>query len=223
MTTHSTQQLLTARLKLGLLDGAEEMAQRLVDVQRARPGRDMKLGRSLLTLAMVIEAKGEPARAAPHFDECLELIRRDWGPEHPYVAHTLVFRTRCLLAAEAWEEALRSARESADLNTKVFGRDHEQHGLAAHDLGRALLRTGDAAGCLPWLREAVRVLRANRPWSKDEANALQQISEALAALGRADEAAEALREVLALYEKTGVTGNDPRTAAVRRRIDELGR
>jgi hypothetical protein len=68
----------------------------------------------------------------------------------------------------------------------------------------------------------VRILRSQGPGSREEAAALGELSEALAALGRTAAATEALRELLALYERKGVKEDDPRVAAARRRIEELG-
>jgi tetratricopeptide (TPR) repeat protein len=209
--------------RAGRLDGLEKEAQELVDLQRALAGGrpDFRLGGYIVTLANVIAAKGEPRRAIPHYLECLDLIRKSMGIETVPGAHTLIFTLRAYVAAEAYEEALPLARESLGVQEKVLGKESANYAFAAGLLGTILLRTGDPAAAEIALRDARDRLRTLAPSWNDLALALAGLAEALAAQGRTGEAVEAAKEHVAFAEKNYAKG-DPRLAAARKRLEELG-
>jgi serine/threonine protein kinase len=210
------------RTRAGRVKGLEPLAQELVDLQRALAGGkpDFRLGGYILTLANVIVAAGEPRRAIPYYDECLDLVRGGVGIETGPGAHTLIFALRAYVAAEAYEEALPLARESLSVQGKLFGEQSLNYAFAAQHLGVVLVRTGDFAAAEKLLREARELLKTFGPDSGEMATTLRCLDEALAGQGRTAEAMEVAKEHVAFGEKN-YGKEDPRLAAARKRIEEL--
>jgi tetratricopeptide (TPR) repeat protein len=155
---------------------------------------------------------GDPAAAERELRRDYETLER--MGERNYIATTAAFLAEALYQLGRDTEAA----EFAEFSRKTTAEDD----LAGQYFWRAVLaklraRQGELAEAEGLAREAVDLaMQSDDP--TDQANVLSDLAEVLAAAGRTDEAAEALRGAL---ERNDVKGNRVAADAARRRLEAL--
>ncbi len=144
-------------------------------------------------LALALYHRGSFEEAEEHAREALELFRRQFGDEHPYVAESLVFLGTVLVRKGAYEEVERLCLEGLDSQRRWLG---DEHPAVADSLtSLALLRIAQSRfGEAEELgRQALasrrQALPADSWWIADSESVL---GAALAGQGRYQEAEELL-------------------------------
>jgi class 3 adenylate cyclase/tetratricopeptide (TPR) repeat protein len=155
---------------------------------------------------------GDPEAAERSFRAGYEIHRRYGDEAHGSTAAAFLALALCRLGrfdeADEFATIARTTGAEDDLATQVFAR-------SAQALVRSARREYDEARRLA--REAVDMYAgAQSPWF--HGNALMMLAEVSRAAGVFDEAAEAARAALALFERKG---NEPGAASARALIDEV--
>jgi tetratricopeptide (TPR) repeat protein len=131
------------------------------------------------------------AEARPLYERALAIRLRVLGPEHPDTAMSLDKLARLLQDQGDLEGACPMFERALTIREKSLGPEHSDTATsrARYNLARLLLANGNAAAALPFSEDALaaheKTLGQNHHWTKDSARVT---AEALAALGRADEA-----------------------------------
>jgi tetratricopeptide (TPR) repeat protein len=149
-----------------------------------------KTGTSLNNLALQLMEQGDLAGARPLLERALAIGQKVLGPEHPDVAKGLSNLARLLNKAGHASDAEPLFLKAITIDEKALGRDHQLTQRHLSHYARLLLDTARTAEALPLAQTALATHEtasgANHPWTKDSARVT---ADALAALGRADEAA----------------------------------
>jgi eukaryotic-like serine/threonine-protein kinase len=171
---------------------------------------DPRLADSLINLANALGAKGRLDEADAAIAEAQRLIEHGFGPSHPRMAHALHNRGVLAYRRADYVAAANLLRSATTIRVAALPPEHPDVAGALHDLGEVLLRLheiepGHAA---PHQHEAVEIfsravaLRETNlgPQHVHLANSLRGLGQALAGLGRTDEAAQALERALAIRQ-----------------------
>ena len=138
-------------------------------------------------------AQGHLEEAVPLYERSLDIIVRAYGPRHPMVAVVNLNLSNTLRSLGRYDEAQRHLDTATALETELFGADSEAAAYNLHARAQLELERGRPADALDPSRRAVgiwsNVLGPDHP---RVAHALTTRGRALAALGRSDEAVEAL-------------------------------
>jgi tetratricopeptide (TPR) repeat protein len=156
---------------------------------------------SLNNLAFVLQDQGDLAGARPLFERALAIGEKTLGAEHPDVATRLSNLARLLNKTGHASKAEPLFHRAISIGEKALGSNHTLTQRYVTHYARLLLDTARAAEALPLAQTALATHEtasgANHLWTKDSARVT---ADALAALGRADEAAE-LRARYALSDE----------------------
>jgi tetratricopeptide (TPR) repeat protein len=173
----------------GDLMGARPLLKRALAIHE-RVRDHPRTAADLNNLAVLFQAQGDLAAAQPLFERALAIREEVLGPEHPDTATSLNNLARLLNKAGHASEAEPLFRKAITIGEKALGSNHRLTLRWVSNYGRLLLDTGRAAEALPLAQTALSTHEAasgaNHPWTKDSARVT---ADALAALGRADEAA----------------------------------
>ncbi len=144
---------------------------------------------SLANLALLLRDQGDLAAARPLFERALAIRETALGPEHPHTAASLA-NLALLLRDQGDLAAARPLFERAlAICETALGPDHPQTGRVRSNYARLLLAAGDPEAAQAQGEVALaaheKALGANHPWT---ANSARITADALAALGRAQDA-----------------------------------
>jgi tetratricopeptide (TPR) repeat protein len=174
-----------------LARSAYEMTRRLVGPMNPQTGE------TLATLAMILRDTGRLDEAEKMFLEVTQIFRETLGPEHPMVGMGLTNTARLRIQKRDYANAERLIREALVIQRRTFGSTTgESLGLLA-DIRE---RDGNTAEVVALRRESLDVRRAafgSMPHPQLE-QAMRDLARALAADGKATEAASVLQEADAL-------------------------
>ncbi len=195
------------QLGAGQLDHAATTIEQALDaLQLERGPRSVDVATAHVTLAAILDAKGDVARARAHARTADEILRESHGVAHPDRVHalsalgTLEFREeRFSAAVVAYARALELAALQADALPST---------LAIHraNLGEALLRDGDLPRAKGLLERAVLDLEsALGPDDPQLAIPNKALGEVLLARGEVPAARERLQRALVVLERHGVS------------------
>jgi tetratricopeptide (TPR) repeat protein len=148
---------------------------------------------SLDGLATLLREQGDLVGARSLYERALEIREKVLGPAHMATAQSLS-NLASLLADEGDLTKARTHYERALAIFEMISPEHPNTNRVRRNFARLLLATGSAAEALTFGETALaaheKILGKNYHWTRDSAGTA---ADALAALGRADEAA-ALRE-----------------------------
>jgi tetratricopeptide (TPR) repeat protein len=177
------------------LAGARPLFERALAIREKMLGPEHPdTATSLNNLASQLRDQGDLTGARPLFERASAIRERVLGPEHPSTATSLSNLARLLNQTGYAKEAEPLFLRAIAIGEKKVGASHPLTQRYRSYYARLLLDTGHAAAALHLAQAALATLEAasgpNHPWTKESAHVT---ADALAALGRAEEAA-ALRE-----------------------------
>lgn len=157
---------------------------------------------SLVNLAGLLRHQGDLLGARRHYERALAIDEKVYGCDHPQVALDLN-QIAVLLQNQGDAHGARTAFERAlTIEKKAIGPEHPNTNLRRSNLARLLIGTGEPAEALRLGEAALAAheltLGPSHAWTK---NSARVTADALAALGRSDEAA-ALRTRYGLKQAT---------------------
>ena len=183
--------------------GAADSLSRAALTLEARPGSDpAEHARTLHNLALLAEARGEPAEAESLYERTLEIRRQVQGADHPDVASALHSLALLELDEGRPEAAERSMREALGIWRKILGDRHPFLAASLTNLAVLLRDSGKVVEAGPLIREAVDIQRA--ALGRDDpqlGGTLYNLAKQLQAEGRPEEAEPLIREALAIERK----------------------
>jgi eukaryotic-like serine/threonine-protein kinase len=144
---------------------------------------------------------GEDEDAQRNFDAAHAGLLAAFGPRHPEVAQARQNLGSLLDRQGRLEEALEHYQEALETKRAVLGPDHASVGFATHNVGDLLLRSGKPSEAIPHLEEARRISSVPTGTGVGypvRAVTLTSLANAYLALGRLDEAWEAVEEGFSL-------------------------
>jgi tetratricopeptide (TPR) repeat protein len=155
---------------------------------------------SLNSLGTLLQRSGDQSGARALFERAVAIDEAALGTEHPETAGSLTNLARVLIQSGQPAEAAPLLERAITINEKLLGADNAGTQRAKSSYARLLLDTGHAADAYAAAATALAIHAAaigpHHSWTKDSARVT---TDALDALGRADEAA-------ALREKYGIEG-----------------
>jgi tetratricopeptide (TPR) repeat protein len=145
---------------------------------------------SLNNLACLLKDQGDPAAARPLLERALAINEKTLGPEHPETATNLTNLANVLVDQGDLGAARPLYERALAIVGKALGPEHPKTNRVRYWFGRLLLTDGNATDALVCSEAALaahqKALGENHPWTKGSARIT---ANALAALGRAEEAA----------------------------------
>lgn len=206
---------LRTALRAGELATAEALArERLARVERQHPDPHQERLVAHSYLGIVLRGQGRLGGAQAAFAAALAQARELHGDDalatataRSNLAGVLRERGELRAAEEAWREVL-LVRE------RRLAPRHRTLAATYNNLGSLLLEQGDAAAAEPMLRE---VLGSAVEQGRDEVVARQNLADALAQLGRPDEAAAQLDSATAVLDGEGDAATGRRAGLARQR------
>jgi eukaryotic-like serine/threonine-protein kinase len=198
---------------LGRNDEAEQELRAAIEAFRALPdGKLTNLATLRANLAAVLFDLARDDEAEVEARASLELRRRVLGPEHPDVAasHNLVGAV--LLGQGRLEEAAAELRAAIAVFERVGSPDHPSLLGSRSNLGLVLLRMRSHEEALAVFRDVLAQQLASDGEDLEVALTQTNMSEALLALDRVDEAIAIAREALVVYGRS--VGRDHQESAL---------
>jgi tetratricopeptide (TPR) repeat protein len=190
---------------LGRLDratDAQALAQHILAAEEKRNGPESaRVATTLVNLGVNLRELGLTEVALAMFERSLRIVEAIHGPEHEKVATRLahVGSTLCELGRVA--EARPVHERGLRICEKVFGPRHPETGFALFRLASTLGELGEHAEALPLLRRALVIDEETRGPASVEITILFDLSVALTALARDEEAISFAERTLARHEK----------------------
>jgi tetratricopeptide (TPR) repeat protein len=190
-TAQSLDYLALLRQAQGNLAGARPLFERALTINEKVFGPEHPdTANSLNSLAVVLRARGDLAGARPLFERALAIYEKALGSEHPDTVWSRNYLALVLQAQGDLAGARSLLERALAIREEALGADHPNTNRVRHNLSCLFLASGNAAEALTYSGTALaaheKVLGGHHPWTKDSARIT---AEALAALGRADEAA----------------------------------
>jgi serine/threonine protein kinase len=142
----------------GNLDGAQELAEQVVDLRRRfGPPQSPELGKALNNLALVRWRKKEHAAAVPIYEEALAIHRRNEGDPSSLVAGTednlaMVFNDLGRL-----EEAQAHNAKALEILERIYREPHPALGSALNSAGWIATRRGDDEAAIRFYERALAI------------------------------------------------------------------
>ncbi|MEX1368890.1 MAG: serine/threonine-protein kinase [Nannocystaceae bacterium] len=198
--------LANARGELGQLMRAQALREEVLELWSRNLGEDHPyVAGALNNLGGSASALGEHEQAVAYFERALALRERTLAPEHPEVA-----TTRLNLGGELGElgrsdEALVELRRARQSLQDALG-DHPWTAIAIAAMAEVLLRAQREQEAVAACEESVAMWeRLGEPEHPQAAQTRHVIGDALATLGRLDDARAQLERALAIQERGGVS------------------
>ena len=190
-TATSLNNLATLVWDHGDLAGARPLYERTLAIREKALGPEHPdTAQSLSNLASLLRAQGELAGARPLHERALVLREKALGPEHPLTATSVNNLASVLRDTGHAREAEPLFHRAIAIGEKALRPDHPLTQRYRSQYARLLLLTERPDQALLLAEQALaahaKVNGPNHPWTKDSARVT---ADALAALGRADEAA----------------------------------
>jgi tetratricopeptide (TPR) repeat protein/predicted Ser/Thr protein kinase len=191
-----------AYARLGLYDGAKELAERSYVIRKQVLGaRSASTAESLFLYANTTRLKGDYADAEPLFRKALDVQRARFGKDSTTVAETTSFLGECLFLEGKDEEAELKLRWALE----VFRRQGSDAGSMTRDyLARLLERKGDYLEATQLLKQAAEIDRRTKGIDSPHytislhnlAGALRRLGDLYSAEAKLDESLAIERQVL---------------------------
>jgi len=201
-TLTTAQRLVPVLARLGRIDDAERMAREVVQRRKVLTGDTSEpVARALNELGNVLQDGGRLGDAITAYAQAAAITRAAVGPS------SIVLAQQLNNLASAFEEQGSPAagplyRESLAIRSALLPPGDQGLARAGHNLGRWLLRQGDAAAARPLLQAALQSRQAKLPAGHDDiANSQLLLAETELLLRRPEEA-QAIANALLLLEPT---------------------
>jgi serine/threonine-protein kinase len=185
---------------LGLHQQARDQFAAALDIRRRLFG-DLHhdVAESEAWLGGALEHLADVAGAEPHFREQRRIERALHSGDHEHLVSAAADLAAFLRRSERLDEAETLLRDALAMRDRL-GPKEGSLAMLSDALASTLERKGDYSGAAPWFRQAVDLVRAQRPPdSVNLAIALNNQSDNLVNLGRLDDAIAAQREALAIH------------------------
>lgn len=188
-TLTTAQRMVPVLARLGRIDEAERLARDVVQRRTALTGDGSEpVGRALNELGNVLQDSGRLADAITAYAQAASITRAAAGPDSVVLAQQLNN-----LASAFDEQGSPAAgalyRESLRIRSLLLPPGDQGLARAEHNLGRWLLRQGDAEAARPLLQAALQLRQAKLPAGHDDiVNSLLLMAEAELLLRRPGEA-----------------------------------
>ncbi len=188
--------------RLGMIDEAEALIRRVLEIRTATLGEDHPASlTSLNQLADLLFSQGRIDEVEPLDRKTLEIRRRVLGEDHPDTQRSLNGLAATLHNRGRYDEAARLFQEGLDYRRRTLGDNHPDTLLLANNLAAAYLELGRHAEAEVLLREVVAGRTRVLGESHDQtAMSIHNLGVTLAQLGRYDEAEATLRRAVGLRE-----------------------
>jgi tetratricopeptide (TPR) repeat protein len=156
--TKKTLVIYKQQMQKGDLKGAEASARRMMALAKGREG-EQSPGYAICIshLAEVYNAAGKIVETAQCFEKALE-IQRKHGPGTRHIATIMNNLGYCYLDLGATEKAVPLFKESVEITTKLYGKNHIDTVNRMHALARAYLRAGKFADAELLLKETLSLV-----------------------------------------------------------------
>ena len=118
--------LAIAYSEVGRLEEASAVLAEIIERRRAGEGEDpeLNIAANLSNRGLILQDLGRLGEAAPLFDEALERVERERGPDHPYVAFALSARSGLHEARGDRTAALADLRRAQRIAEASLGPEH---------------------------------------------------------------------------------------------------
>jgi serine/threonine-protein kinase len=130
------------------------MERALAVLTRAFGAEDPRIAFALNDLAFMLEADGQPRRAAELYRRAVDLERRRSGDASPRVATILHNQARVAATLGDVEESLELGRRALAMRERLLGRDHPESALTRSNLGIARREALELEAAVDLLEEA---------------------------------------------------------------------
>lgn len=130
------------------------MERALAVLTRAFGAEDPRIAFALNDLAFMLEADGQPRRAAELYRRAIDLERRRSGDASPRVATILHNQSRVAATLGDLEESLELGHLALAMRERLLGRDHPESALTRSNLGIARREALDPEAAVDLLEEA---------------------------------------------------------------------
>lgn len=184
-----------AALGLGRREYAEQVARELLEFATAL-GDQAQVGRAHRALSTVLQIKGHGEEADHHIRKSIEILERT--PDRRELANSLIGAGFFAMIYGRHQESRQHIRRAMELSE-----DYPfEMSKAKRAMGDTLMRTGEYEAAMQSYRESIELLPAHLP-RQNAAPARKGIAFALSRLGRNEEAATELHQLLEQALKAG--------------------
>jgi len=192
-------------IKTGRTDGALENLQRAQHIREKAFGPNHRMvANSLQSIGELMITLGREDEAAPLLERALRIREDTFGKQHPLVGESLA-----AIAGLYWSEGrVANARayyeRTRDIYAAAYGKEHPFYAVMMLNLGDCDLDLGRPAHAVPFLEEAVAVLRKSQSAPGRIADAEVVLAKALWRSGRdRKRARELARTARGLFSEAG--------------------
>jgi len=191
---------------------AEPVLREAAALTREHLGRHQITAGRLDDLGWLLRDTGRPAEALAVHEEALAMHEEVLGPDHKFVAISLLHLSRALLDLDRLAEARRVQTRALDIATRAYGPQNVFTATNVGQLARIELAAGELEAALAHAEAAVAVLREEVGERNPRvAGGLSTLGAIHRAAGNLDTAERCLRDAHAIRRETFGLGN-PHTA-----------
>jgi serine/threonine-protein kinase len=174
---------------------AEASYRQALDIERRILGPEHPdVGTILNNLGVLMNTTGRYTEAENFHNEALTVRRASLGSEHPYVANSLLNLAVTRESRGDMSGAADLYKDAARITRSALGADHPRFGQILRNWGTLLANQGKPADAVPLLRDALRIRRAALGDSRDVADSLSALANALRHMGSSREAESVARQ-----------------------------
>lgn len=178
-----------AKMNLGQVQAARELFQASIALRRRFLGPEANVSLELGNLGWLDSESGAYAEALAHFEEAQRLREETVGPDHPFVAASLLGRAEALVGLGRTFQAVPLAQRAVAMRETKYGVRHPLTADAYRKLGTVLIAAGQSRAGMASLRKGVEVSEQVRePGHLETALTLLAAAEGALALDDAMEA-----------------------------------
>jgi CHAT domain-containing protein/Tfp pilus assembly protein PilF len=153
-------QLAMAVLGNGELSDSLQLAERAVQILRdAKNAKPTSLGQSLTILGFIYQRVGRYQQAEETLQEALDLLRGEFGNEHPYVAQVLYDLATVYLMRGQYDRARQLYESALTYRQKHLGKEHLHVAFVINNIGLIHLRRQELKEALSMFERSVEIKR----------------------------------------------------------------
>jgi len=165
--------------------------------------KDKDKANAMNSLAILYWQQGHWAEAEPLFRQALAINEKNYGPEHPDVASSLINLAQLLKDTNRPAVAEPLMRRALAIKERSYGPEHSSVATALGNLALLLKDTNRLAEAEPLMRRVVRIFeKSYGPEHPNVAIALNNLEQLLKATNRLAEAEPLMRRVVRIFEKS---------------------
>ncbi|WP_234567723.1 serine/threonine-protein kinase [Rhodohalobacter sp. 614A] len=198
----------------GEKEEATQIYRQIINIRRNDPEQQSNLAINLNNLAILLQESGELDESEELYKEAIQVVKKKWGEEHPYMAYVLNGYAGIHEDRKDFKKAIDALTQALTIGRAVFPEEHPFIAVVLHNIGRDYEYAEDYETAVDYYRKALDLRRKSLPSDHiDIASSLDALGWVAIKTGQPTEAEPMLRQALDIRKQT-YQENDWRVAQV---------